>query len=499
MGTTIKVNNKNYTLDNNEYIAIYESPINKNQFIISLDLNDFIENTNGYYKVELNIPGKSNKTIAEYLLLNNVNFLFDKKRYIYSLEGKLTVKTDGMKIKILDDECRLIYSNEFQNSYYYKFEPNANYKNILAEVICDDKIFYIKVPIKMLLYGFSSNKLMYGKPEEIWYSKLKELIYIKLPDVQRLGIYSEKNLDTVIWGDEVDTDLYRINISQKIEDISRETNRKLWNYLNIRYIDDTEDSWINLLVVIKGIKIEPYFDFEFYNEIPCFNVKFKEIEGIKIFYSIIKSDTKEKIIEHRELLNGINYLPEIERDVRYDIIPIIEENDEFGFDTKVTNLQLIRGRGIVSYNKFGVFNNIDFPNNIININEILFDDNSIRISKLHRYKIEIIEYYSNIKQYLGKLYECEYKYSRVGDRTLLNETQRICLGKVQIENIEIINQREILFNLESYSENDNEWYDLFYVKEKRRLIENDNQLLDKLKINEVIELNSDHTKFKVIK
>ena len=484
-GTTIQINEKNYSLfDKN--VILYDSVENKNKLIISVDLSKILPSINGYFRVDLNIPGENNKLITEYLLLKNVYFIFDKMRYINENEAKLTLKTDGIDIKILDDTCDIVYSNEYRNNYYYNVKLNSKYRFINAKMTIENKLFYINVPIRMMLYGFSESNLSYGDlSSKIWYSKLQPLIYVKLPGANKLGIYSNVDYNKIIWGNQIAEEMFIVNISVLIDDIN--ASNKMFQYLYIKYVDSKE-RWMPLFVVEKSVQIKPYFELEFYNEIPCFNINFNEITNVKIFYSIKESDSNREIIHHRELKSGINYLPEIKRNVYYNIFPTIEEIDEFGLNKKEKFLPIKKYEGIISY--------VQVKDNILHskffINNIIYNGSRIDINRLYKYKIEIQS--KEKDYYYGTIFEVEY-FAKFNNIDYLIQKNQRTMGDIRIQIINQDKDDEINLTMENFSKMDNEWYEFYYNKESKRLIENDNSILDKITSNKVINLECSSTTY----
>lgn len=489
IGATIKINNKNYPLTSNN-INKYDSPINSNQLIISTDLNNIIDKDNGYYKVELNIPGKSNDFITEYLLLDNVFFIFDRPRYIYETEAKLTLKTNGMDIILLDDKCENIYCNEYRCIYYYSFKLSAEYRNINAKLILEEGIFLIKVPIKMMLYGFSEYDLNYGRAEEIWYNKLRQVIYVKFPEIKEIGMYSNIDYNKIVWGEQIKDDLFRINITQLIQDIKDSKNQ--YQCLYVRYIDN-KARFLSLYKVIKNIKIVPYFEFEYFKDELCFNVEFQEVEGVKIYYSICEEDENNKeIIKKRELKPGVNFLPEIERDRYYTIMPILEESDEFHLNNIVKTLPKRSHKGIISFEKSKGDTIYDFEviGKKLEILSVNFKYNKLELNPMYYYYVRILGKNSD-GTFNGKLYEYYTESNKKND----SKDKRRVLGIIRLYNLKRYGKDEFIFFIENYSNMDNDWYELYYYKENNRLVENDNSILDNATVKELIALEKDNTRY----
>lgn len=426
IGTTIQINKRNYSL-NDKYIHVYESPYNKNNLIIASDLKDYIENEDGYYKIELNIIGEQNKCITEYLLLNRMKIFFDKKRYSSEEIGELAVKIGNFSVDILSEECTLKHQNENFGNYYYEVDLTAGLENIDAIIKVNDEEYFTKFEIPRIKYGFDINNLKYKseKVEKIWHGDLKGLLYIKYPGASKIAAFLDDDKDTICWGENDKNGIFKIDINKIIE-LSQNTTSPT-NKLVLRYIDNRERTSL-FLIIEKSIYINPYFIFEEDNGNICFNVKFTEHTNTKIFFDIQNAITKKMVIKHKELFNGINRLKELNNDDLYNIFPYIEETDDFGLETKTIEMS--------PRFKKGLTNNILINKNIIEmvgnqffINNILLNGEKINLNYLYAYKIEMQEQI-NHDEFLGNLYEYSIKdhYS-----TNVAKSNRINIGKVKIK------------------------------------------------------------------
>lgn len=424
IGTTIKINEKNYSLKDRRF-HIYDSPIDTNQIIIASDLNSILDKKNGYYKVELNVLGESNKLITEYLLLNRVKFFFDKYRYTYEEDGYLTLKTGGVNIEILDKECELTYTSEYTSNYYYTFKLNKDYGHINAKIELEDKTYKTKFEIPMLQYGFSKEEMIYGQRRKIWHSNLKGIMYMKLPGAKKLGVYLDNKVDDVTWGDKVKEDIFKIDMNEKIKEIHSDNSN--FNTLGVKFIDNKERT-MYLVKVEKNVFIEPYFKFENYDGIIGFDVNFEEHEGTKIFFTVENAVTKQKIIERRELKNGFNILKEINEYDKYNIYPILEENDEFGFNTKTVEMKP-RFNVVLNRSKKENRDLSEIIGTQFFINEILYEGEKIPINFLYAYKIELNKR-NEYGDYEAQLYEYNLKYH---NSEMLAKNNRIDLGKINVK------------------------------------------------------------------
>ena len=487
-GTTIKINNKNIPIID-KHIIVFDSPVNNNKYIVSFNLNEILDMVDDYYKVELNCLGEGNKLITEYWLLNKLSFKFDKNRYIYEPEGRFSILSKNLEIEILNKELKWIGVNRLSGIEYYEFELNSNFSKISLKMNTSQSSYFIEIPIKMMLFGFSKDKLCYGKLEPFWYRKLQEFIYIKFPDVTKLGIYTGKNYENIIWGEEVKKALYRINLTEVMQEL-KDFN-KLNYYINIKYIDNYEHilSFMNLL---RRVRIDPYFELSVYNNILCFDSEFKQIDGVKIFFDIYEEFSNKCVIKHRELVPRINYLPELSRNIYYNIIPYLEESDEFGINKNIESMPVRSHKGIIDLNFSKLRQQLNLSKIPYVIDEIYCNYKNLNINKNVKYKLELD---GNEKEnyHYGTLYEISANPNKNTTKENINE-----ISKVRVKEINISGKKFKKFRIECYSHNDNSWYSLYYDKSNKELLDIDNKILDYLKFDEAIELNNEQTVFNAI-
>lgn len=490
-GTVITVNSKNFSIINEKSIQIYDYPDNIAKKVVSVDLNELLASESQKYKIELNIPGETNKIICEYILFKKLNFIFDKPRYVNESEANFKIRNEGLKINITNDNIMLLEKNEKIQNDKYKVILNSEIREIIGEIYLNGEKFIIRVPIKMRLYGNSIENLCYGNKEYIWYKDVNDLLYIKLPGAKNLGIYYGKDMDNIIYGEEIEPELYRINISEFNSKIS---NSKLrYHYLNIKYEDNKIRS-MQLYTILRLVDIQPYFEVEYIDGIIGYRVStIKGDRNSKVYISIKENLTNKIVINHNLVEEGINFLPELEREKKYTIMPIIEETDEFGLSTNVITLPY-RTCAFISY-----ANNINKKSNVsesllgarLEIEKVSYNNIDLEIDKKYKYYIDIKDIEND--KYNGILSEIEY-YQKFNNPNYLEFKAKRILGKVEIQ-IKEKYKGKIIFYLKNYSKIEDIWCNLFYVKDKNILIENDNKMLEVLNFNQVIELYDDKTKY----
>ena len=89
--------------------------------------------------------------------------------------------------------------------------------------------------------------------------------------------------------------------------------------------------------------------------------------------------------------------------------------------------------------------------------------------------------------YSGKMYEYDTENTTTNKRRLI--------GNIKIVDLQRDNEDDFSFWLESYSDSENEWYELYYYKEKSQIVENDNSILDEVTSEKVIGLEKNNTKY----
>lgn len=498
IGAVICINNNRYSIKNDD-IQITDYPNNELKKIISVDISKLTELNDGEYTIKLDIPGKSNKIIAKYLILQKFYYRFDKLRYIDEPIANLKVKINDLDIECVNENTNLVYYNEIAKNNYYVVNLNSEIKEL------DFKIkFYntytIKIPIKMTLHGFSTENMIYGKENNIWYTKISNILFIKLPGAKKVGAYYSKETENVIWGKEIDNEIFQINITPILNRI-KENTKERYQYISIRYLDN-QLRWMGLFTILRQVVINPYFELEFDINIISINVKniFGK-ENAKVYFDVKDSKTGEVVISEKELIEGLNPLPELQREKLYTFIPYMIEVDEFGFTGEKTTLPVRANQGFLSYKnvksheseilndtkyKITLKSNLDnFDNITIHINKIISNKQELQLDRLVKYTIDCIK--KNDKELIGRINEVHY-IQKYNDPNSLSRVNTVHIGKVRIYNYEIENSI-MKFNMETYSNREDYWDCMYYYANKKQLLHVDNTILDKLKYDDAILLD----------
>jgi len=454
-GTALMINSHTYMLS---YIAektCYPWLENKNKIAVTIFLEDLLCHAKGYFKIDLNVPGKSNQTLCEYVAMGRFNCRFSKLRYMYDLEAELTVTHDNVELSGISEEWKVLnIENSVSITYSIPIRPS------LSKVRLDfimDSVFTLEMPMNVFAYGFSLADMRIKKEDYIWYTDIKEILYIKLPSATWLGVYWGRDNDNMAIGVELSPGLFRIDISDFVRKIQSEY-KKRWQYLNISYIDNKKRN-VPLPAILRNIFLEPYFELEYSDGKAFIDI---DIKGNAIPYLTVKNfKTEEVVINHREVVNGRNELPELSMEGYYDLYPTMEEADDFGFDVTETALRIKHGVGCIDMD--------NLANCKLIIYSIVFKEEAL--SPDYEHCIYLTEK-ENKNTYLGFM-NCMKRQNGKYDKNTLKK-----LGKIRLILYQL--NEEIRASMQLYSYKERAWMDPFYDTDRNILLSPDNPLLDKV-------------------
>lgn len=478
-GTVLELNEERIPINSMKKQVI---EMENNKLFITVDINDKIKSLSGIYKIFLNIPDEGKRFIIEYAILNNFTYRFDKSRYYDEDVAHLSIRTNIL-YNIMNQNYEMAKKYILNNIDYYNYFLNTNetFINILI-----NNEFYIHIPLFKVLIGNDLSNMKYIKEKYLWYSKLNNLVYIKFPGAKKLGIYYDKNQSSVIWGNQIDSELFSINLFEFIEIITNSNNR--FHYLNILYVDNKE-RWKKWVVVRRILEIKPYLELEYNNDDIC--IKIDEINGkeyARAMLKVVESKTNKTIIDKCKLQEGLNILNGLERNVGYNFYPTMIEQDEFGLNEKITTLQIRKNQGFWDYK---AINKLNLSNASLTIADIVYNNEKLEKNPLIKYQIDIEK--CNDNECFGTLQEIHYCY-RNGNKNSIGIVEKINIGKIMAK-IQLNDCEKIKYRLKIYSKIEDEWDDLFYYKKKKTLIDDDNEILDKIVYSDVIELEEEITEY----
>lgn len=382
-GTSLLVNGERYHLYALKQKMCYDWPSDNRKIAITVNLNEVLDTSDGKYHIELDVPGEVNKKVCEYLLLTELKINLNRPRYMYeqyayiSYDGKYDIKPLGTEL----DEDK---SEEEKNVYRMPLTPNTQYATFELYL---GETYIIQKEIRIFLYGNSPDRMQLDKKDYIWYKKLGQIIYIKMPGASKLWVCLNKS-KKAYEGVEIEPHLFQIDITE-IEDAIRKSN-KPWNYINVNYIDNRVRH-MSLPPILRSIYVNPYFKLRAKGGKAYIDIE--EIKGeAELFLSIRENQSKELLVEHRKIVEGINYFPELEMDKLYDLYPITEESTGFFGDTIVTRLKTMKYTGCIDMN--------NLVNCRLPIKSIMYGDGELKCKT--KYVIDLFEK-SSTDEYVGML------------------------------------------------------------------------------------------------
>lgn len=462
-GTVLDINGKRYALKDIESLESVQHPQKADSLLVDVRLGELLAREDGRYQVKLDVPGEQRKTICEYCLLKRVRLSFDKPRYVYCREARLTVFRDGYEVLLDDSACRLDYQDE--KSVDYQITLSADLEALNLKLIGDEDIYVLSVPIKLFKFGFSGSDFKITK-EKIWYSHLRNLLYLILPGAQEVRVCLEHS-DIRVECERLEKDLFRADISEIIRYI--QNGNSIFYSIVIEYFDNKLRK-LSLPEIIRRLYIEPYFILSYRDHQIDLNINRLDGEA-ELYLDVTTSDTGEMLVQRKRIRQGENILPELKPNTYYHLAPYTEEPDEFGFDTTVTKLK----------EKTGIaYDYLDLTNMSIMIHKVTFRKKTLLLKSL--YFVSVNERIDQ-NQYIGYMYGKE------------RETkQKHHLGKVLIKVKKV--SEWISFSILCYSDEECVGYDPYYDIRFQRIIRHDNPYLNRSRDYKAFcELSAEDTEF----
>ena len=481
-GSTLIINNKKMRLSDIDGKSCYEWIDDNSKYAINILLESVLPKEDGPYKVVLDIPGEHDKVLCKYLLLTKFNCKFDKPRYTYDSDITVNIFKDGKTVYPLSDNW--ISENENEDAVSYKTPVDVALKEIEIQMVEGD-IYTIKMPVKVFQYGFSQQKMRCDKPKYIWYSDLKEVLYVKIPGAESASAYWGKESSLKSPGVEVEPALFRIDISEFVRKIHAEERRK-WQYINVEYKDNAKRC-IALPAILRNVIVEPYYELKPIDNVVCMDT---ELMGdAEVFVDVVDFSTKEKLVEHRKVENGITRFPELKTNTIYDFYPIMEETDDFGFDVNETKMRPVGNCVCVD--------ETDLTGCQLPVKSIIFEDEQIDLA--YDYFIKVSEKIAD-GIYEGTMMGYKLSGAPKGryEKDETGKNKKYNLGNVRIEILSCDNGLELSVRLYDYIYD--EWAFPWFDKgiNSRYIVKPDSPILnstDKNLKNRIVELDDENTVF----
>ncbi len=312
--TRLLVNQNVYNIKNDCNITIFNFPNDNDIIGISIDLNSFLPLEDNVYHISLDEPGKNLHTLTHYVLITELRCRTNKLRYMLCTTAE--IKISGNYI-LTPTNCHL---NEYDE---YIVDLTDGSESGEFNLKFQNETYQLLVPLNVFKFGFEKQWQLV-RPDFLWYSDLKNELYLSIPGATEVRVYLNKDDSTFICGEMYKEGKFKVDISDYVSKIKESTSPII--YINLMYRDNRWRS-ISLYKVQKKTWIDK-FSLVCENEILAIDAKFQSKSPLYVeFYDF---DTKELVIG-TEIDNGITPIPQINKEKLYILKQYEIERDEFGF------------------------------------------------------------------------------------------------------------------------------------------------------------------------
>lgn len=485
-GTVLVVNDKKISLDTVDKI-VGGSTIDTNDKAITLELEHVLPSEEGTYNVYIDIPDEKNIYIPKYVRINKMDILFNKSIYSSEDDIYLWIKNRCDNIWPDREDITLVSIDEDSDEYIIPFKENES--EICLHLDLNEELL-IKLPLNILKFGFSMDELSCYRSSFLWYSDLKETIYVSAPDINEVRIYLNHERDKYVKGFSLGGDLFRVDISELKQRICKNIY-KGWTYINISCIGTKKYSYL-LYSVLRVLWVEPYFDFILVDGHLGFDI---EVNGnAQLAVDIEEEYSKKKLVKDRKITTGINSFPELPLDGVYSIIPKMIEGDEFGLNTSTLKMRPLFDQSYVDLN--------NLTDCRLSVADLLYFEEEKLLS--YEYRVDIRKKIDSCT-YEGYMHGLKREKKTKSSKDLFADDNRKSVkkrfGKVQIKVLEESDKCiYIQIYSSTYDEGEDEWIEFYYDDEFHTLLHsNDNALSQCKSYDRFIFLADDETKYRVMK
>ena len=313
--TRLFVNDNVYNIENECNTTVFDFPDEKDIVGVSIDLDKLLPCIDGVYQISLDEPGKNPRLLTRYILITELRCQTSKPRYTFCSTAEIRVSSNYITNPL---NC---YMNEYGEYVVNLLEGNEAGE---FELEFQKETYKLLVPLKVFKFGFEKQWQLI-RPEFLWYSDLKNELYVSIPGATEVKVYLNKNESACVWGDMYEESKFKLDISEFVAEI-KETSSSMV-YINLMFCDNRWRS-----VSLYRVQVRPWIDrFSLIceNGVMALDVKYQSRNPLYVeFYDY---DTKE-LVHGTQLKNGVTYLTQISKDKLYTLKRYEVENDEFGFD-----------------------------------------------------------------------------------------------------------------------------------------------------------------------
>lgn len=454
-GTTLSINSNRLSIRDIRDKSMYEWPEDKEKMAVNIMLDSVLKQEDGYYSIWLDIPGETKRRVCEYLVLRQFNCKFNKEKYIYDEKGYITIKKAGHTVYFVDEDWKHAFENDDVALFEFPITEDSQYAEFILSI--DNATYTIRMILKIFKYGFSPSNMISVRPDYLWYADLGESLYLSIPDATNVCAYWGKEKKNRYFAELLDGDIFRIDISELVRRVRQEYKCR-WQYINLLY-EEGRYHQLPLPAILRNVIVDPYFKFEKIRNKLGMNIN---IKGNAILYLDIKDyHTQATIISGKMLEQGENIFDELDVDGFYNLIPYMEETDDFGFDTERTMLKPMIGIGCIDMNNLVKCR--------LQIKDIIYDEEILPFE--YRYLVETTEKIED-DVYVGGIFRVQLENGRE------NWSTKRIFGKVKVNIYQ--KDEDVKLAMLMYSKDEDDWLPLYYDSARKFILGCDNKLLDTL-------------------
>ena len=472
-GSVLTVNNIKYSVETIKEKICYDWPEDKRKLAISVPLNVILPMEDKQYDVLLDVPGEGNKKLCSYLLVKKFDCRFNKPRYTYDATAMLKIIKGDCLFDITDESWEVESESEKSITYTIPLDMSSEKAELILYLYDEYKI---TMPIRVFKYGFSETSMKSQRDEYIWYTELKETLYVKLPGAKSVSAYYGKLDMSTFEGILIAPDTFRIDISEFVRKIN-EDSQVTYHYITLEYEDNAKRR-LGLPVIYRQTVIKPYFKLFLDGEVPYID---GDIKGNSNVFVEIKTLSGDMVVAKKPIANGKNTFPELSKDEYYNFQPFIEESGKFVFNTTREYMQPLSNVGCIDLDNLEkcelIIKTLSAEENILPLN--------------YEYHLNLIKKEDEIT-YIGSLIGFKIEsHSKNGRARYEKDSEgkavRKKLGKVHAFVTRI--EDELNVSLQVFSYDDEDWYSMYYDKSTKSLVHIDDPVLSSKEIDRFIELD----------
>ena len=327
---------------------------------VSIFLEDILDDAEGQYFIYLDAPQTPRKLLCKYVLIRELRCRPEKSRFIFTDIASIYIY-GGYDIEPVN--CVEISEGE------YCLDLNEDIEQAKFNLKLDGVTYTLCVPIKLFQFGFDK-KWEFTRKNYIWYTELKNNLYIKMPGATLARVYANKDEKSYVLGELTDTEEFRFDISQLVQSINESPSS--FGYINLQYYDN---KWrkLPLFRVLKRVWVYE-LDLEFCDGEICLDAEFIGDNALRVRFL---DEASGNMVAEKDIMSGRTVFSELSPEGLYTLERYEVEADEFGFSENLIPIgEPLHKIGVVNYN--------DLSNCRMQINKIIISGQPKQMEYIYR-------------------------------------------------------------------------------------------------------------------